>query len=96
LRGELRRNESLRKLIGIASEEAVPKKRTQVRLSRGGGQTVFHGEYAACIDHESLDMSVSGCDIPKMFTPIVDRRGDVVAVIGGRHSYAIAEKAAEA
>jgi hypothetical protein len=37
---------------------------TQIRLSRDDSQkAVFRSEYAACTDHEALDMSVLGRDI---------------------------------
>ncbi len=69
---------------------------TQIRLSRDDGQkTVFRGEYAACTDVETLDMSVLGRDILQMFALIVDRRSDVVIIIGGQHSYTIQFHAAE-
>ena len=64
--------------------------RTQIRLTRDDGQhALFRGDYAACTDHEALDMSVLGRDLLEMFAVIVDRRADVVAVIGGQHRYTI-------
>ena len=69
---------------------------TQIRLSRDDGQkAVCRGKYSACTDHEALDMSVLGRDILEMFALIVDRPADVVAMIGGQHSYMIAFQAAE-
>ncbi|MCG8583277.1 MAG: aspartyl protease family protein [Pirellulales bacterium] len=63
---------------------------TQIRLSRDDGQrAVFRSNYAACTHHEALDMSVLGRDILDMFALIVDRKAEVVAMIGGQHSYAI-------
>ncbi|NIO41328.1 MAG: hypothetical protein GTO41_14835 [Burkholderiales bacterium] len=60
---------------------------TQIRLSRNDGQKgVFRGEYSAPIDHEALDVSVLGRDILEMCALIVDRRADVLAIIGGQHS----------
>lgn len=67
---------------------------THIRLSQDDGQkAVFRGEYSACTDHEALDMSVIGRDILEMFALIVDRRADVVAIIGGQHIYTIAPQA---
>jgi len=64
--------------------------RTQIRLTRDDGQKViFHGEYAACTDHEALDMTVLGRDVLEMFAVIVDRRAEVVAIIGGQHRYTV-------
>lgn len=63
---------------------------TQIRLTRDDGtQVLFRGEYAACIDPETLDMSVLGRDILEMFTLIMDRRANVVALIGDQHYYTI-------
>jgi hypothetical protein len=63
---------------------------TQIRLTRDDGRkALFLGEYAACMDHEALDMSVMGRDILEMFALIVDRRADVIAIIGGQHHYTI-------
>ncbi len=64
--------------------------RTQIRLTREDGQKViFRSDYAACTDHEALDMTVLGRDLLEMFAVIVDRRADVVAIIGGQHRYTI-------
>ena len=64
--------------------------RTQIRLTRDDGQkAVFRGSYAACTEHEALDMSVLGRDLLEMFAVIVDRRAEVIALIGGQHRYAI-------
>lgn len=66
--------------------------KTHIRLTRDDGiRTVFRGEYAACTDHEVLDMSVLGRDILEMFTVIMDRSKEVIAILGGRHQYKIEE-----
>ena len=63
---------------------------TQIRLTRDDGEkVVFRGHYAACTNQEALDMSVLGRDLLEMFAVIVDRRANVVAVIGGQHQYTI-------
>jgi predicted aspartyl protease len=63
---------------------------TQIRLTRDDKErVVFRGSYAACIDQEALDMSVLGRDILDLFAVIVDRRGVVVAIVGGKHRYII-------
>jgi predicted aspartyl protease len=67
--------------------------RTQIRLRRDDGvKVVFRGEYAACLDRESLDMSVLGRDLLDMFAVIVDRRADRVAILGGEHQYTIGRR----
>ena len=64
--------------------------RTQIRLTRDDGEkVVFRGDYVACTDHEALDMTVMGRDLLEMFAVIVDRRVDVVTIIGGQHRYTI-------
>jgi predicted aspartyl protease len=69
---------------------------TQIRLSREDGQkATFRSQYAACMEHEDLDMSVLGRDILEMFALVVDRRADVVAIIGGQHYYTIAFQSVE-
>lgn len=63
---------------------------TQIRMTRSDGQqATFRGEYAACLHHESLDMSVLGRDILDLFSLIVDRQSGVIALIGGHHTYTI-------
>jgi predicted aspartyl protease len=63
---------------------------TQIRLTRDDGEkAVFRGSYSACTDHEALDMSVLGRDLLEMFAVIVDRRSDIVTIIGGQHQYTI-------
>ena len=69
---------------------------TQIRLSREDGQkATFRSQYAACTEHEDLDMSVLGRDILEMFALIVDRRADVIAIIRGQHYYTIAFRSTE-
>jgi hypothetical protein len=63
---------------------------TALRLFADDGTcAVFRGEFAACEDLESLDLSVLGRDVLDMFAVIVDRRGDVVTLVGQGHRYAI-------
>jgi len=69
---------------------------TQIRLTRDDGMKVlFRGNYAACIDPETLDMSVLGRDILEIFTLIMDRRADVVALIGDQHYYTIQHRSSQ-
>lgn len=72
---------------GVIDSVAV---RTQVRLTRDDDQkTVFRGDDAACRYPEALDMSVLGRDVLDLFVVIVDRRAEIVAIIGGQHRYTI-------
>jgi predicted aspartyl protease len=63
---------------------------SQLRIARADGQyAFFRSQYAACVDLDSLDMSVLGRDILDMFALIVDRRANIVAIIGQDHTYTI-------
>ena len=62
----------------------------QIRFARNdGGKALFRGRYAAFTRLESLDMSVLGRDIMRMFAVIVDRPGGVVALVRPNHRYRI-------
>ncbi len=64
--------------------------RTQIRLTRDDGlKAVFRGNFAACTEHETLDMSVLGRDLLELFAVIVDRGADLVTIIGAQHRYSI-------
>ena len=66
---------------------------TRVRFYRQDGvQVFFNSQFAACTDPKALDMSVLGRDILDMFTLIVDRPGDIVAIIGQDHTYTISQR----
>jgi hypothetical protein len=63
---------------------------SRIRFMREDGTpVVFRGEYLACTEQSSLDMSVLGRDILDLFALIVDRQQGVLAMLGGQHSYAI-------
>jgi hypothetical protein len=63
------------------------------RLLRDDGKWVtFKGEYAACLNYETLDMSVLGRDILNLFALVVDRAANVVTMIGQAHSYTIHQR----
>ena len=63
---------------------------TRLRFDRDDGvATFFRSRFAACTQIEALDMSVLGRDILDLFALIIDRRSDVVAMIGGQHAYTI-------
>ncbi len=66
---------------------------TEIRLCRDDGQTAtFRGEFAACASYEALDMSVLGRDVLEMFALIADRPANVLAILGGRHSYEVRQQ----
>jgi hypothetical protein len=62
----------------------------QLGFARDDGvKIVFRGQFAACAQDDALEMGVLGRDILDMFALIVDRRADVLAIIGQDHTYAI-------
>jgi hypothetical protein len=68
---------------GLVESVAVD---TQLRLKRSDGQQVlFRGQFAACTDPDALDMSILGRDILDMFALLIDRRADLIAILGGQH-----------
>ena len=68
--------------------------KTQIRLTRDDGQwATLRGTYAACLQHEALDISVLGRDILNIFAVIVDRAADRVALLHGNDSYSIQRRA---
>ena len=77
--------------VGGLVDSVVVK--TRIQLTHDDGlKATFRGEYAACVEHEALDMSVLGRDILEMFAVIVDRPSGVVTMLGGRHRYTIEER----
>jgi hypothetical protein len=67
---------------------------TQIRLVRDDGQWVtLRGTYAACLEHEILDISVLGRDILNLFAVIVDRAADRVVLLHGADRYSILPRA---
>lgn len=65
-------------------------------MARADGQkATFRGQYAACPEHEDVDMSGLGRDILEMFVLIAARRADVVAILGGPHYDTIAFQSTE-
>lgn len=63
---------------------------TPIRLTcDDAAKVVFRGEYAACIEYESLDMSVLGRDIMTHFAVIVDHSHDSICLLRERHAYTI-------
>ena len=73
---------------GGAAEFATVE--TQIRLvSESGIPVSFRARYAAATRAESLDMRVLGRDITGLFAAIIDRPGNVVALLGQRHRYRI-------
>ncbi len=64
--------------------------RGQLRFTRDDRQTVIlRGDFAACLNDTSLDMSVLGRDILDMFVLIADRKRETLALIGGNRTYSI-------
>lgn len=63
---------------------------TQIRLQRENCMNVHvRGQYAALTRLEDLDLSVLGRDVLDLFAVVVDRRQNVVTLIGQKHRYRI-------
>lgn len=74
------------RLAGAGGVIETVSVRTGLRIMRDDGvPTVLRGEYAACTRPESLDMSVLGRDILDMFTLVLNRQDDHIALVGGQH-----------
>lgn len=86
----LTKQEADRPVGGIGGMVSIVVVDSQLRFLRDDGVfTFFRGRFAACTHIEALDMSILGRDILDMFALIVDRRADVVAILGGNHRYSI-------
>ena len=80
-----------RRLGGVGGISDSAEIATQILIPyRGGGSAVFRGQYSAATEFESLDISILGRDILNLFSVIVDRPSNVVALIRPPHRYAIA------
>lgn len=78
-------------LGGIVDSVTV---RAQLRLLRDDdGQAIFRGEFAACTQPESLDMSVLGRDILDLFAVVVERRTGTVAALWADHTFIVIKRA---
>jgi predicted aspartyl protease len=74
--------------IGGAANSVVIN--TRVRLScEDESKAVFRGEFVAVMHLEALDISVLGRDIIEMLSVIVDRRAEIVCLLGQGHRYII-------
>jgi hypothetical protein len=77
-------------LSGVGSLVPAVEIDTHLRMTReGGSKAVFRGRYAAFTQLGATDMSVLGRDVLNLFALIIDRPGDVVCLLGQRHSYVI-------
>ena len=80
--------DAARNLGGVGGLAETVRVTLAVRfLCEDGGNATFRGEFSASVEPEILDMSVLGRDIMDMFAVIVDRRSDVVALLGTGHRY---------
>jgi predicted aspartyl protease len=78
--------------LGGAIESVVV--RTALQLTRADAQAVvLRGEFAAFVQEDEYETGILGRDILDMFALIVDRRADVVAILGGKHRYLIQQDA---
>jgi len=82
--------DAARNLGGVGGLAETVRVTTVVRfLCEDGGSATFRGDFSAFVQPDVLDMSVLGRDIMDMFGVIVDRRSDLVALLGTGHRYRI-------
>jgi len=63
---------------------------TRIRPPHDDGDSViFRGQYAAMTQLEALDMSILGRDIMNLFSVIIDRPDEQVALIRPPHRYVV-------
>jgi hypothetical protein len=78
------------RLAGVGGGADSVRFSTHIQLSRDdGGVATFRGQFSGVSDSEMLDISVLGRDIMNLFAVIVDRPGNVVALIRPPHRYVI-------
>ena len=82
--------DAARNLGGVGGLAETVRVTSAVRFAcDDGGHATFRGDFSASVEPEVLDMSVLGRDIMDMFAVIVDRRSDIVAILGTGHRYGI-------
>lgn len=66
---------------------------TEIRLTRDDNvKASFQGQFAGCLQYETLDMSVLGRDILGLFALIVDRPSNTISLLGNQHYYTINQR----
>ncbi len=84
---------TIERLGGVGGLAATVMVESQLRFAiEGAGKVTFKGRFAAFTDAETVDMSVLGRDILNLFTLIVDRPGNMIALLGQQHYYSIGER----
>jgi len=84
--------ETAKNIGGVGGVAETVNIKTRVRLDCDDeSKAMFRGEFAAFTKLEALDISVLGRDIMELFAVIVDRRAEVVCLLGQRHRYIITE-----
>ena len=85
-------SETAKNIGGVGGVAETVNIKTRVRLDCDDeSKAMFRGEFAAFTKLEALDISVLGRDIMELFAVIVDRRAEVVCLLGQRHRYIITE-----
>ena len=75
--------DAARNLGGVGGLAETGRVTTVVRfLCEDADSATFRGDFSAFVEPDVLDMSVLRCDIMDMFGVIVDRRSDVLALLG--------------
>jgi predicted aspartyl protease len=82
--------DATRNLGGVGGLAETVRVTSAVRfVCDDGGSATFRGDFAAAVEQDVLDMSVLGRDIMNMFAVVVERRSNVVTLLGSGHRYRI-------
>lgn len=83
---------SLHSLVGIGAAIQVLTASTKLRLKLASDSTVtINGPFAGLPEGREGELSILGRDVLGNFAVILDRPGDAIALLHGRHRYSIHE-----
>ena len=83
---------SLHSLVGIGAASQVLTASTKLRLKLDSNSTVtINGPFAGLPEGREGELSILGRDVLGNFAVILDRPGDAIALLHGRHRYSIHE-----
>ena len=83
----------MQSLSGIGTAMQVLSVTTRLRLSLDDGTSItVNGPFFGLTDEREGELSILGRDVLGNFAVILDRPKSVIALLHGRHEYAIREK----
>ena len=82
--------EAEQQLSGVGGQAHTVTVATTIRFDYGVKlKAPFHGKFAAFTQYETLELSVLGRDILNHFALIVDRKTEIVCLLGPPHRYVV-------